>query len=168
MQSSKVTVNIHGRCRSQRWEGFYRCRIASQSVHIGRKRHEPPRLVSQPALEPGNLGELSSYASSAVEDLGWAAQRVSPDSFANRGLYVDPAIVFSSGFLLLLLLALSFQRILGLDRFMAEWLLKQQDDKRRTVREAKQRLERSWQDQQDGEGGGSGGTGSSSNNGKGQ
>ena len=41
-------------------------------------------------------------------------------SFQNRGLYADPAIVFTNVLLLILVLALSFNRILGLDRFMVQ------------------------------------------------
>ncbi len=42
--------------------------------------------VSRQALEDGNLGQLSRIVadSRAAEDLSWAAQRVSPESFANR------------------------------------------------------------------------------------
>ena len=41
-------------------------------------------------------------------------------SFQNRGLYADPSIVFTNVLLLILVLALSFNRILGLDRYMAQ------------------------------------------------
>lgn len=43
-------------------------------------------------------------------------------SFQNRGLYADPATIFSSAVLLIILLALSFRRILGLDRIMDQAL----------------------------------------------
>ena len=39
-------------------------------------------------------------------------------SFQNRGLYADPATIFSSAVLLIILLGLSFRRILGLDRII--------------------------------------------------
>lgn len=39
-----------------------------------------------------------------------------PRSFESRGLYMDGPALFGSGLLLLVLLALSLERILGLDR----------------------------------------------------
>lgn len=52
-------------------------------------------------------------------------QRVSADSLSERGLYVDPAAIVGSGLLLIILLALSFERVLGLDRVwmgMLRWV----------------------------------------------
>lgn len=43
-------------------------------------------------------------------------------SFQNRGLYADPATIFSSAVLLIILLGLSFRRILGLDRIIDQAL----------------------------------------------
>ena len=45
---------------------------------------------------------------------------VSLFSFQNRGLYADPATIASNLFLLILILAVSFNRILGLDRFFID------------------------------------------------
>ncbi len=39
------------------------------------------------------LGNLAAFVGTTGEDLTWAAQRVGPESFANRGLYVDPPVV---------------------------------------------------------------------------
>lgn len=39
-------------------------------------------------------------------------------SFSSRGYYLDGSAIFSSMVLLVIMLALMFQRILGLDRFI--------------------------------------------------
>lgn len=39
-------------------------------------------------------------------------------SFSNRGYYLDGAAIFGSLVLLVILLALTFERVLGLDRFI--------------------------------------------------
>lgn len=41
-------------------------------------------------------------------------------SFSSRGFYMDAPSIVSSAVLLLVLLALTFQRILGLDRFITK------------------------------------------------
>lgn len=41
-----------------------------------------------------------------------------PCSFSSRGFYLEGGSIFSSLLLLVVLLALTFQRILGLDRFI--------------------------------------------------
>lgn len=43
-------------------------------------------------------------------------------SFSNRGYYLDGTSIFASLVLLLVLLALTFERILGLDRFVNQAL----------------------------------------------
>jgi hypothetical protein len=40
-----------------------------------------------------------------------------------QGLYVDTPVVLVSGFLLILMFAIAFQRILGLDKFVAELMM---------------------------------------------
>ena len=45
-----------------------------------------------------------------------------PCSFSSRGYYLDGSAIFGSLVLLVLLLALTFERILGLDRFVNQAL----------------------------------------------
>ncbi|KAF5840469.1 hypothetical protein DUNSADRAFT_16560 [Dunaliella salina] len=111
-----------------------------------------------------NLGELSRFLGSesgaasqqqTLEDVGEWQARVSKDSFSNRGLYVDSSSIFASSILLILLLSLSFQRILGLDKWLDKWLISMSPKAReaRRVREeveaARKRLDSTWADDQD-------------------
>ncbi len=62
------------------------------------------------------MARVSQHAAAAQACVPLAGVRA-------QGLYVDPGVVAASGLLLLLLLMVSFQRILGLDKWVAEWFL---------------------------------------------
>jgi len=88
-------------------------------------------------------------ASTSSEDLSWSVARVtSTESFANRGLYVDTPVVVVCSLLLLLTLALFAQRIFGLDAYVARLMLGQQEQRSQNNTEAREKLERSWDEEQ--------------------
>lgn len=64
------------------------------------------------------LGQLSRFLEQADQADGYNAYRVSASSFENRGLYLDGGPQIASLILMLLLLAIAFERILGLDRLV--------------------------------------------------
>jgi hypothetical protein len=68
-------------------------------------------------------------------------------------LYFDGGAIFGSVVLLVILLALSFERILGLDRivirFLRDWKEQQADERRRSIYEARLDLEKRWTDGDD-------------------
>ncbi|KAF8067177.1 hypothetical protein HT031_002224 [Scenedesmus sp. PABB004] len=107
---------------------------------------------------PDNLGVLRSVIEQdATPPDAYGMQRVSPASFAERGLYMDGASIGSSALLLVVLLALTFQRILGLDRLinqaLADWKERRELARRSEVVRAREGLESSWSRDDDEDGG---------------
>jgi hypothetical protein len=101
------------------------------------------------AITSSNLGQLSRFlydddsetgqeqTQRTLEELGQWQSRVPPESLAGRGLYADPAVIGSSGFLLALLLLLSVQRIAGWDQWIetaARYFSPEQRRQREAVR----------------------------------
>lgn len=69
----------------------------------------------------GNLGQLSRFATTDAP-IDWTPDYVvSPESFANRGLYADSSTIFASSVLLFILIFLSVWRIFGWERYLFEW-----------------------------------------------
>lgn len=107
-----------------------------------------PKEFSSPAA-PSNLGVLQRVVEvNPGMDDPYGMQRVSVESFSSRGFYMDAPSIVSSAVLLLVLLALTFQRILGLDRFitkaMRDWKDARELERRSEVLRVKQSLEDSW------------------------
>jgi len=72
----------------------------------------------------GNLGALSRTVvtdAPAIEIDPYAGGRVSVESFANRGFAIDGGTAAVNAVLLLVLIALSFERIFGLDKVRVLW-----------------------------------------------
>lgn len=97
-----------------------------------------------------NLGVLQPVVEQSVSPAEdpYAMQRVSVDSFSSRGYYLDGSAIFGSLVLLVILLALTFERILGLDRFVnqaiSKWKESRQYERRNEVIKARQALEDTW------------------------
>jgi hypothetical protein len=73
----------------------------------------------------GFCNDLACYNSVDVVEEAFEQLHVSlcrSCSFSSRGFYMDGPSIFSSAVLLLVLLALTFQRILGLDRLVTKAL----------------------------------------------
>ncbi|KAJ9527384.1 hypothetical protein QJQ45_025656 [Haematococcus lacustris] len=106
------------------------------------------------AQAPGNLGQLtasSAYVQPAYAGLAgaadvqaaeWATSRIPLTQLAPEA--PEATILWSSVLLLLLLLAVTFQRVLGLDRWVLAMLQQQQDRQRASNLAARQMLERSY------------------------
>lgn len=108
----------------------------------------------------GNLGQLARVASQPGVSSDEAAmlQLADPASFSERGLYVDGGSVFASVVLLLLMLGFSFNRILGLDRFVKQaavaWKERRQDEQRREIMDARVKLLKMMEDEDGSQGSG--------------
>lgn len=115
-----------------------------------RKTRSLPTCAAQQDYYTSNLGVLQPVIEQPVgpADDPYAMQRVSPDSFSGKGYYVDGTAIFGSLVLLIILLALTLERILGLDRFINQaiqkWKESRQYQRRNDVIKARQALEDSW------------------------
>lgn len=95
-----------------------------------------------------NLGALSNLIEKdsllSVEEQSTFPARSS--SYSPSQLNVDPAAIFASMLLLAVLLALSFERILGLDKWIAaalkEWRMRRMYERRNEIIQARSQLER--------------------------
>lgn len=102
-----------------------------------------------------NLGSLSSIAgdSRGTEDLARDFAASASHTF-QPGVHVDLPAALGSLLLLAVLLAIAFERVLGLDRLVAnalqEWRAKRVAQRRKDVIEARSRLERLYDEDRPG------------------
>lgn len=117
------------------------------------QRKQARRIVTMRSSQSGdfvsNLGSLSGTVRIDDEAQSFAnVQLVSPDSFAEQGIYFDAGAVGASLLLLVILLGLSFERILGLDRVIMKalkaWKSNRAYEKRNEIIDARQQLEQLW------------------------
>eukprot|EP00877_Chromochloris_zofingiensis_P013895 jgi/Chrzof1/875/Cz01g32100.t1 len=132
---------IFGRTRST-------CTTTCRFVHVC------ANALPEYASSSRNLGVLNSVVQQgSSEEDAYHLQRVSPDSFSNRGLYTDASAIFGSLVLLVVLLGIAFERILGLDRLIANalkaWKERQKYETRNKVINARQQLEQQWSGESD-------------------
>ncbi|KAI8467895.1 MAG: hypothetical protein J3K34DRAFT_428952 [Monoraphidium minutum] len=98
-----------------------------------------------------NLGALARTVAPEAQTYEidpYQQQRVSVESFANRGYAIDGGTAFVNGALLLLLFALAFERIFGLDKVINDalrrWKESRVEARRYEVLDARERLEQQW------------------------
>ncbi|KAF6255376.1 hypothetical protein COO60DRAFT_215681 [Scenedesmus sp. NREL 46B-D3] len=126
---------------------YYRCRRSCRSAVTCSAAQSDSgsgsSSSSSAAAAPSNLGVLQRVVEvNPGMDDPYGMQRVSVDSFSSRGFYMDGPSIVSSAVLLLVLLGLTFQRILGLDRLVAkamrDWKEGREYERRNEVLRARQ------------------------------
>lgn len=68
------------------------------------------------SLSCSNLGALSRLAQPETPPLQTLEETLPPAPLDLSGVYIDPAAIVGSSLLLIILLALTFERVLGLDK----------------------------------------------------